>query len=126
MQAHFAAAAERHPLWRGHYRLWSVLDRQVDVLELLHSHVQFVPLLLLGANQNQHQVGANGKIHRLVGDNHGVKFRFQPLQALVQHGDQVGADGVHLGMKFAAHHAVAKINQARPRIALNLAASILQ
>src|SRR5437762_6017972 len=28
-------------------------SRQVDVLELLHGHVQFVPFLFLGAYQNQ-------------------------------------------------------------------------
>ena len=47
VQAHFASAAERHPLRRRHHRLWRVFDRQVDVLELLDRHVQFVPLLLL-------------------------------------------------------------------------------
>src|SRR5256885_11576199 len=47
-------------------------------------------------------------------------------QALVQHGDQVRADGVHLGVKFAAHHAVAEIDQASAGIALHFAACIFQ
>ncbi len=88
--------------------------------------MQFVPLLLLGSHQDQHQICADGEIHRLVGDDHGVEICLQSFQALVEHRDQVRTDGVHLGVKFAAHHAVAEIDQARSGIALDFAAGIFQ
>ena len=44
----------------------------------------------------------------------------------MQHGDQVRADGIHLGVKFAAHHAVAEIDQACAGIALDFAARIFE
>ena len=81
MQAYFAAAAERQALWRGHHRFGSVFDGQVDVLELLDGHVQLVPLLLLGAYENQHQVRADGKIYGLpmTMASKSVSRRFSPL-----------------------------------------------
>ena len=124
VQAHFAAPAKSQSLRRGDDRLWRVFDRQIDILELLDGHVQLIPLLLLSAHQNQHQVRADGKIHGLVGDDHGVEIRLQALQSLVQHGDQVRADGVHLGVKFAADHAVAEIDQAGAGITVDFAPPI--
>src|SRR5713101_5677411 len=44
----------------------------------------------------------------------------------MQHGDQVRADGVHLGVKLATHNAFAKIDQARTGIALDFATRLLQ
>ena len=125
VQADFAAAAERHALRRGDDGLRRVLDGKIHVLELLHGHVQFVPLLFLRANEHQHQIGADGKIGGLIGDDHGVEIRIQPLDAFVNHGDQIGADGVHFGVKFAADHAIAEIDQAGAGIALDFAAGIL-
>ena len=87
VQAHFAPAAESHTLRRGNNRLWRVFDGQVDVLKLLHRHVQLVPFLFLRGHKHQHQIGANGKIHGLVGNDHSVEISFQPLQTLVHHGD---------------------------------------
>ena len=126
MQADFATAAEGHALGRGHYRLGRVFDREIHVLKLLYGHVQFVPLLLLRSDENEHQICADGKIHRLVSDNHCIKIGLQTLQALVQHGNQIGADGIHLGVKFAADHAIAKVDEACAGIPLDFAAGILQ
>ena len=72
VQTDFAAAAEGHALRRRDDRLRRVLDGEIDVLELLHGHVQFVPLLLLRADKDEHEVGANGKIGCLIGDDHAV------------------------------------------------------
>jgi len=60
------------------------------------------------------------------GDDHGVEVRLQPLQAFVEHGDQVGTNGVHLGVKLAANHAVAEIDKACTGIAFDFAACILE
>ena len=86
--------------------------------------MQFVPLLLLRRHQHQHQIGAHGKVHGLVGDDHRVKIRIESLQSFVQHRDQVRADGVHLRVKLAAHHAVAEVDQAGAGIPLDLAARL--
>ena len=123
VQRDFAAAAQRQSLRRDHHRLRRVLDGQRGVLKLPHHQVQVVPFLLLRGHQDQHQVRAGGKIHRLVGDHHGIEIGAQARQALVDHGDQVAADGVHLGVKFAADHAVAQIDQARAGIFLDFFAS---
>ena len=74
--------------------------------------MQIVPFLFLRGHQQQHQIGADGKIRGLVGDHHGVEIGFEALHAGVNHRDDVVADGVHLGVKFAAKHAVAEIDQA--------------
>ena len=126
MQGNFASPAQRHPLRRHHHRFPRILDRQIRILKLLHRHMQFIPLLLLRAHQHQHQIRAHGKIHRLVRDHHGVEIGLQPLQSLVNHANQIRANGVHLGVKFATHHAIAQINQAGARIPLHFAARFLQ
>ena len=74
----------------------------------------------------QHQVRAGGKILALIGDHHGVEIGAQPREALVNHGQQVAADGVHLGVEFAADHAVAQIDQAGAGIFLDFLAALLQ
>ncbi len=88
--------------------------------------MQFVPLLFLRGDQHQHQIRAHRKIHRLIGDDHGVEVGFQPFQPFVHHGDQVRADGVHLGVKFAANHAVSEVNQACSGVPLDFAAGFFQ
>ena len=126
MQADFASAAERHALRRDDDRFRRVLDGEIRVLKLLDREVQLVPLLLLRGDQHEHQIRAHGKIHGLVGDDHGVEIRVEPLQSLVEHGDQIRADRVHLRVKFAADHAVAKVDQARAGVAIDFAARVFQ
>ncbi len=126
VETEFAAAAKRHALRGGDDGFGRVLDRQIHVLELAHGEMQLVPLLLLRGDKNEHEVCADGKIRGLVGDHHRVEIGIKPFNTLVQHGDQVGADGVHLGVEFAADHAVAKIDQAGAWIALDLAAGFLE
>ena len=126
VQAHFAAAPKRHPLRRRNHRFWSIFDRQIDVLKLLHRHVQLVPFLFLCCDEYKHQIRANRKIHRLVRNHHGIEIRFQPLQPFVHHGDQIRSNGIHLGVKFAANHAVPKVNKACPGILLDFASCFFQ
>ncbi len=126
VQDDFAAAAQRHALRRNDDGARRILQRQVDVLELPHGHVDLVPLLLLRRHEQQHQVGADGKIRRLVGHHHCFKVRPQALDAGVQHGHQVAADGVHLGVKLAAQHAVAQVDEAGAGVALDFLRAIFQ
>jgi hypothetical protein len=86
--------------------------------------VELVPLLFLSCDKNKHEICADGEVHSLIGDNHGVKVRFEALQAFVDHGNEVCANGVHLGVKFAAEDAVAEINQAGAGVALDFFSGI--
>jgi len=45
----------------GDDRLRRVFDGEIDVLKLLHGHMKLVPLLLLRADENEHEIGADGK-----------------------------------------------------------------
>ena len=78
-----------------------------------------VPLLFLRADEQQHEIRADGKIRRLIGDHHRVEFAFEALKPSVNHGDDIAADGVHLRVKFAAHHTIAEIDQTRTCIRLH-------
>ena len=126
VQIDFASAAERHSLRRAHDRPRRVLDRHVDALELAHGEMNVVPLAFLRGHQQQHQICAGGKIRRLVADHHGLEFGFQSRDARMQHRDDISADRVHLGVEFAAEHAVAQIDQARARIFLHHPRALLQ
>ena len=119
VQHDFAAAAQGQSLRRDDHGLGRMLDGERGVLELAHHQVQVVPFLFLRGHQDEHQIRAGGKIHGLIGDDHGVEIGAQAREAFVDHGDQVAADGVHLRVKFAADHAVAQINQARAGIFLD-------
>ncbi len=103
-----------------------MLEGQVGVLEAAHGEVNIVPLLLLRGDEKQHEIGADGKIHGLVGDDHGVEIGVQALDAGLDHGGDVVADGVHLGVEFAAENAVAEIDEAGAGIARDFLGAILE
>src|SRR5579884_2293308 len=126
VQADFTTTAEGHALRGGNNRLFRVLDGEIGVLKLLHGHVEFIPFLFLGGNEDQQEVGANREVDGLIGDDHGIEIGFKAFKAFMKHGDEVGADGVHLGVEFAADNAVAEINETSARIALDFAASLLE
>ncbi len=126
VEADFAAAAEGHALRRGDDRLWRIFDGKIHVLELLHGHVEFVPLLLLRTDENKHEICADGKVGGLIGNDHGVEIGIEALDAFVDHGDEIGADGVHLGMEFAADNAVAEIDEAGAGIAFHFPACVFE
>ncbi len=103
-----------------------MLESQIRVLKAAHGVVDIVPFLFLRGDEKQHQIGADGKIRRLVGDDQGVEIGVQALQAGLHHGGDVVADGVHLGMKFAAQDAVAEIDQAGAGIARDFLGTFLE
>src|SRR5262249_23598353 len=122
VQTDFAAATQRHALWRCNHRFFRVFDGKIDVLELLDGQMKLVPFLLLRSNQHQHQVSAHGKIDRLIGNYHGVEVGFEAFQAFVNHADEIGADGVHLGVELAADDAVAEVDEASAGVAFHFPA----
>ncbi len=82
-----------------------------------------VPLFFLSGDEQQHQICAGGKIRGLVRHDHGIKIGGEAFHSGVQHRDDVRAYRVHFGMEFAAHYAIAQINQARAGIFLDNRAS---
>ena len=68
-----AAAAERHAEGRDHHRLRRKLDRLRHVLELADGQIDFVPLFFLHRHQQHHDVGADGEVGGVVGDDEGVE-----------------------------------------------------
>ena len=98
----------------------------VHLLEAVDGGVQFVPFLFLGGEQDQHQVGADGEVFALVGDDHGVEVGLQLVEAGVEHADLVFAQGVHFAVEFAAEDAVAEIDQGGAGVRLYDVAGALQ
>ena len=52
----------------------------------------------------------------MIGDYERIEIAVQALQAGLDHAGDVVADGVHLGVKFAAQNSVTEINEAGPGI----------
>ena len=73
MQRNFRAAAQAQAERRGHHRLRRELDGLRHPLELADGEVNVVPLFFLHAHEQQHEVGADGKICGVVGDDEGVE-----------------------------------------------------
>ena len=126
VEADFAATAKSHALRRGDDGFARVLDGKIDVLKLFDRHVELVPLLFLCGDEDEHEIGANGKIDGLIGDDHRIEICFQAFKAFVNHGDEVCADGVHLGVKFAADDAVAEVDEARAGVAFNFFSGVFE
>ena len=127
VQRHFAAAAQRHAKGRDHHRLGRELDELRHVLELADHHVHLIPLLILHRHQQQHDVGADGEVRRVVADDEGVKFvaRAARLEHLRGELNNVGAQRVHLGVKLDASRRRRQDRPATLRIRLHHAVGFL-
>ena len=73
VQRNFRAAAQAQAERRGRRRLRRKLDRLRHALKLADGEVNVVPLFFLHAHEQQHQVGADGKIRGVVGDDERVE-----------------------------------------------------
>ncbi len=113
MKGDFRAAAEAHAEGRDHDGLERELDGLRHVLELTDGHVNFVPLLFLHPHQQHHDVGADGEVSGIVGDDEGVErvACAAGLQRLGDERDDVAAERVHLGVELDAADAVAEIDE---------------
>src|ERR1019366_6487694 len=113
VQRDFATAAERESEGRAHHRLRRKFYGLRHALKLTDGEVHVVPLFLLDRHEQQHHVGADGKIRRVVGDDESVEAiaRSARLQRLENQRDNVGAEGVHFGVELDAAHAFAQVNQ---------------
>src|SRR5208283_2924385 len=102
MQSHLTASAERHAKWPNYNRFRRKLNSLCHVLELPDSEVNLVPFFFLDRHQQHHDVGADGEIRGVVGDDEGVKVvaRATGLKRLHDHLNDVAAQRVHLGVEL--------------------------
>ena len=126
VEADFATAAEGQALRGDDNGFGGVLECEIGVLKTADGVVEIVPFLLLRGDEQEQEIGADGKIGRLIGDHERIEIGAQALEAGVDHGGDVVADGIHLGVKFAAEHAVTQIDQAGAGVARDLLRTILQ
>src|SRR5271165_7200079 len=127
MKGDLGAAAEAHPKGRDDDGLERELDGLRHVLELTYGYVNFVPLLLLNAHQQHHEVRADGEVAGIIGDNEGVEVVAcaTGLEGLRDERDDVAAERVHLGVKFDTADAVADIDERRARVLLDYSVGLL-
>ena len=113
MERDFAAAAESETgggdddgLGRKFYGLG-------HALKLADGEVDVVPLFFLNGHEEEHEIGADGEILGVVGDDEGFEgvAGASGLEGLEDEGDNVGAEGVHLGVEFDAGDAIAEVDQ---------------
>ena len=110
----FDASSEAHAVGRDDHRAGTELDGLGHVLELLDGHLDLVPLLFLDGEEQLHEVRADGEVGRVAGDDEGgeVGDRLgRRLERLGDEGNDVAAQGVHLGVQLDGGDAVAKIDQ---------------
>ena len=88
--------------------------------------LQLVPLLFLRGQEDEHEVGAGGELLALVADHEGVEVRPPLLDRSLQHGERIGAEGVHLGVELDEPTAVAQVDQAGPGVLLANGARLLE
>jgi len=69
----FTAAAEGESEGRDYYGFRREFDGLRHALELADGEVDVVPLFFLDGHEQEHQVGADGKILGVVGDDEGVE-----------------------------------------------------
>ncbi|GBD28788.1 hypothetical protein HRbin31_00809 [bacterium HR31] len=119
VQRQLAAASQGAPVGRHHHGFGEVFDGLVELLEGPHRQVQLLPVPLLGLHEEQDQVGARGEVRALVGHHHRLEPALRLPQGLVEHPDDVLADGVHLGVELHAQDPVPQVHQAGARVVGN-------
>jgi len=121
MKGDLRAAPEAHAEGRDDHGLKRELDGLGHVLELADGHVDLVPLLFLNAHEQHHDVGADGEVGGVVGDDEGVEVIASAagLEGLGDEGDDVATERVHLGVELDAADAVAEVDERGARVLLD-------
>ena len=108
-EADFTSPPQGHPRGGRHDGDGGVFQLQEGVLELLNGEVDLLPVLIFDLEEEKHEVCSGGKVGGVIGDHEPPHVRDHPLDGVVDHGNDVPADSVHLRMKFEARHTVANI-----------------
>ena len=111
-----ASAAERQCCRRGNHRNLSKSQRHRGALKCADHQVDLFPVALLRLEQQEHQVGAGGKIRCIVSDDERAETRCCLLDAGLEHLDGVPADRVHLRVELDAEDIVAEVDEARASV----------
>ena len=82
-------------------------------LERADGEVDFVPLLFLDGEEELHEVGADGEVGGVAGDDEGVEVATASVAGLRVWvmSDDVAAEGVHLGVELDGGDAVAEVDE---------------
>ena len=74
MQADLCATAEAHSKWTRYNRLRTELDGLRHALEATNGEVNLIPFAFLNRHKEKHDIGADGEMLRVVGDDEGVEL----------------------------------------------------
>jgi hypothetical protein len=125
-ESDFAATAEGHAEGRGDDRAGRVLERHGGLLETADSAIELVPFAILCGEEDHHQVGADGEVFAVVGDDQGLEVAAEFIERGVDHLHGVFTEGVHLTVEFEAERAIAEIDQRCAGVAVDHAADALE
>ncbi len=113
VEGDLGAAAEAHAVGRDDDGARAELDGLGHVLEGADGEVDFVPLLVLDGEEELHEVGADGEVGGVAGDDEGFEvgdLLAGGLEGLGDERDDVVAEGVHLGVELDGGYAVADVD----------------
>lgn len=112
VQGNFRAATQAQAERRGYHGFRGELDGLGHALELADDEINIVPLFFLHAHEQEHEVGTDGKIRGVVGDDEGVEVIAWAagFQGLTNKLEDVGAQRVHLAVELDAGYAVADVD----------------
>ena len=114
VQADFRAAAEGEAEGRGDDRARAEFDGRGHLLEVVNDAGQLVPLAFLRGEKELHEVGADGEVFAVAGDDEAGEIANRIGRGVEHGGDErknVAADGVLERMQFDAGDAVAEIDE---------------
>ena len=127
MQRKSCPSANREPERRNHHRLGRKLYSLSHALKLSDSEIHIIPFFFLHRHEQQHQICADRKVLRIVGDHECVEVVARPgrLECLSDQRNDVAAQRIHLGVKLDTRHAIPNIDQRRPGVFLHNSVRLL-
>src|SRR6185437_11916906 len=118
-----------HSKWSSEHRLGTKLNSLRHRLEAANREIDLVPLAFLNCHEQQHDVGADGEMLRVIGDNEGIELTqglAAGLERLRDELNDVCAQRIHLRVEFDAAYAISQIDQRGRGILLDDATGFLR
>ena len=111
-QADLAAAAQRHLVRRSHDRSRRRAEAHERVLAKLDHHLQFVPHVALHGQHHGKDVGADGEVLAVIGNDQAGGVAVQPLNRLLHDVEHGAVERIDARVPLQQHDAVANVPQA--------------
>ena len=114
VEADFGAATESQAKGRGNDRARTEFDGRRHLLEVVDEARELVPFALLCSEKELHQIGADGEIVAVAGDDETGEIADRVGRRVEDGGDEsenVAADGVLERVQLDAGDAVTEIDQ---------------